>query len=329
MILSHRSVHILYNSPAVRIWMKNRWRVETESGVGWTINSFSTCGNIRLLWPETCYSSEAEHFLPSCWALYHTCLYCQHTESTPTNSTEDQCNSYSDNTGDWLLNRACATYLAQRWVIHFQLIILTSVSTKKWENEIELNRDMDWRRDEATDYCLWMRELNVLWQWQWKWGFPPTVRWGLNRTAHDKSNDLLSKWNIWCHLHNLHTHDLQHHKVMAVIYLPASCTLLLPTGSCLQHHSEDELESSCKTDRVINLMLPVFVVKKRAMSTLIWLYLKDRCSPRWMDKRQTIPPSLWKAKSDMPIRCWYFMVAVNFDLIRSLDKKSEDHQKHL
>lgn len=116
--------------------------------------------------------------------------------------------------------------------------------------------------NEGWGELLHMDETESNVRWQWKWGFPLTVRWGLNRTAHDKSNDLLSKWNIWCRLHNLHTHDLRHHKVMAVIYLPASFTRLLPTGSCPQHHSEVELQSSYKTDRVINLMFPVFVVKR-------------------------------------------------------------------
>ncbi len=64
-----------------------------------------------------------------------------------------------------------------------------------------------------------------------------------------------------------HLRDLRHCKVTLVIYLSDSLTRLLPTSSRPQHHSEVELDSSCEMDRVINLMLPVFVVTMKAVST--------------------------------------------------------------
>lgn len=222
------------------------------------------CWNVRLLFQWACCP-------PSHVALHHT-VHCQHTGSTPTNSTWDHCIPYSDNTGDWLLNQSCTTNLALLRIIRLQLMALTSVSTEGSENEIELNSNMDWKVGEVSDYGpRTSLELSTPRQSQWKWGFPHAVGRGLNRTARDISNDPLSWWNIWCRLHTLCAHDLRHRKVTAVIYLSAHLTRLLPAGSCPQHHSGLEQQSSCKTYGVINLMFLVFAVKMRAMSTLIKL----------------------------------------------------------
>lgn len=264
---------------------------------GWEYLATST-RNLQFLW---CWSL---------WVLYHTFLYCQHRESLPPNSTRDQCNSYSDNTGDWLLNRARATYLALWCIIHFQLIALTSVSMEKWENQI--NGDMDWRVDAASNYSTWMV-------------------WDLSQTCSDSESgvslSLLDEVRIVRHEINLTTSC--HYEISgdaSTTSTPMICgttrswewymcqpAWLVYCQQVLVHSSIQRL--NCKAAlgwmrQVMNLMPSLWLKRERCPLWHRWRLKKDRCSVKRMVKRWAVAPSLWRAKPETPIHLMWWDLTI-------------------
>lgn len=221
------------------------WSITNKSPFKWTENeilafvgtwrkrkgSLWTCG---LVFPLTVFS---------CTLLCHNCSCCKHTSI---NSVQDHRNSYCDDSEDWLLNH---TSLHSRPYIS-RLMVLTSVSTEKRENETELKRVMDRTSAEWLLHCVQMRcELPLT----AKAGFFACSAKLGSTTSHSKSHSLLSEWNMSCPPPTNST---------STTYMICGTTrsrwwyicqtALLPTGSWSKLCCKVELKSHRRTDIVIH-----------------------------------------------------------------------------